>query len=92
MAAATTDIKERRKIMNEFRNPEEYKSIGISGELSASEALYGFMAWLTSRADPATFSRKHEAAIAAELVDAFCCSNHLSSPRYGWTDRLNYPE
>jgi len=46
-----------------------------------SEALYVFAAWLTCREKPVTPSRKHEAGIAAVLVDEFCIANSLEDPR-----------
>lgn len=54
------------------------------GELSASEALFSFAAWLTYFDNPVTFSRRHNAALAAELVGNFCKANNLSDPRDGW--------
>lgn len=53
-------------------------------KLSASEALFGFMGWLTSLETPVTFSGHHEASIGAELVDEYCKANGLAEPREGW--------
>jgi hypothetical protein len=61
--------------------------------LSPSEAVYGFAGWLTCRADPVTFGSTHDAALPAELVDAFCKSQGLEPPRQQWADGLKpYPE
>lgn len=60
--------------------------------LTASEALYGFAGWLTSREEPVVFSCRHDAAIAAELVDEYCRANELAEPRPWWADRLRYPK
>ena len=60
--------------------------------LSASEALFGFMAWLTTREEPVTFSSQHDASKAAELVGLFCKANGLEDPREGWTGLLKFPE
>lgn len=60
-------------------------------KLSASEAVYGFVSWLTTRDTPVTFSCKHDAAIAADLIDEFCKRNQLDEPRENWTDRLVPP-
>ena len=49
-------------------------------ELSASEALYAFAAWLTSRKEAITFSSKHSAAPVAELVNTFIKTNNLPDP------------
>lgn len=56
--------------------------------LSASEALYGFVGWLTSRSEPVTMSDKDNAACAVDLVDEFCKANNLPEPRDGWSDLL----
>lgn len=61
------------------------------GGLLASEALFGFAAWLTSLESPVTFSGQHNAGAAAELVDMFCKANNLSMPRDGWHHRLIHP-
>jgi len=60
-------------------------------EMTGSEALYGFMGWLTSRDNVETFSAKHDAVPAVELVSEFCKVNNLSKPRENWTDRLTHP-
>lgn len=60
-------------------------------QLSASEALYGFMGWLTCLDKPVKFSSRHEAGIAAELVDEFCKANNLESPLAGFSGRFVYP-
>lgn len=59
--------------------------------LSPSEALYGFMGWLTSRHEPVTFSAGDDAAMAADLVHAFCTENGLPEPSVGWEKQLNMP-
>jgi hypothetical protein len=60
--------------------------------LSPSEAVYGFAGWLTCRDEPVIFGSRHNAAIAAELVDAFCKSQNLEPPREQWADSLQpYP-
>lgn len=60
-------------------------------KLSASEALFGFAAWLTSREKPVTLSAHHDAGIAAALAAEFCEINHLEEPRENWTDFLIMP-
>ena len=61
-------------------------------EITAAEALYGFMGWLTSRETVTPeLSAKHNAAIAAELVDKFCKANELRDPRDGWEKTLKHP-
>lgn len=60
-------------------------------KLSASEALFGFMGWLTSLETPVTFSGHHEASIGAQLVDEYCKANNLAEPREGWHLNLVQP-
>ena len=60
-------------------------------EMTASEALFGFMAWLTTREAVETFSAKHNVAPAADLMETFCKTNNLVAPREDWTDRLTHP-
>ena len=60
-------------------------------KLSASEALFGFMGWLTSLETPVTFSGHHEAGIGAQLVGEYCKANGLAEPREGWYLNLVQP-
>lgn len=62
-----------------------------NGELLASEALYGFAGWLTSRRDRAIASATDDAAPIAELVGEFVKANNLSEPRQNWALRLKHP-
>lgn len=50
--------------------------------ITPSEALYGFMAWLTTRDEPVTLSAKHDASIAARLIDSWLKANKLPNPRH----------
>jgi len=61
-------------------------------KMIASEALYGFAGWLTSR-DEVTekMSSGHDASQAAKLVGEFCKENRLSDPRDGWENNLIHP-
>jgi len=60
-------------------------------ELSASEALFGFVGWLTARDKQVVFSGRDHAAPAVELVAEFCKANGLAEPREDWTTRLTMP-
>ena len=62
------------------------------GKLSASEAVYGFAAYLTCRDSPITASAKHDAAPMADLVAAFIQSNKLDDPRDNFADNLTHPK
>jgi hypothetical protein len=60
--------------------------------LSASEAVYGLLAWLTCRDEVVTFSARHDAAIAAELAKQFCEENNLADPKDDYHTRLIHPK
>jgi hypothetical protein len=60
-------------------------------QLSASEALFGFMAWLTSLEKPVIFSARDEAGLAVQLVEEFIRANDLEKPREGWAERFEFP-
>ena len=51
--------------------------------VSASEAVYGFAAWLTTSDKPVTFSSKHDAGKIAKLVDDYCKAQGFEDPREG---------
>ena len=61
-------------------------------ELTASEALYGFVGWLTTRMETTKMGAEHDAAGIADLVKTFCDANDLSDPGEGWEQRLVHPE
>jgi hypothetical protein len=58
-----------------------------------SEALFGFMGWLTARYPVAgPFSAQHDATQAADLVAEFCKSQGWESPRDAFPKMLkDYP-
>ena len=60
--------------------------------MTASESVYGFAAWLTTRDEAVTLGAKHDAAIAAELVKEWCDTNGLPEPRDGvYPDNIVMP-
>ena len=63
----------------------------MTDNLTASEAVYGFAAWLTTREDRVTLSSSDDAAPAAQLVGQFCKENGLEDPRDGWVNNLIHP-
>ena len=73
-----------------FPQPEPVP-VTLTGELSASEALFGFVGWLTGRENPITLSCRHDAAGPADLVKAFCEVNKLPEPRDDWHKALVHP-
>jgi hypothetical protein len=60
----------------------------LNQQLRPSEALFGFMSWLTIRQEEVTFSRHHEASIAVELLKKFIDVQKLSNPRENYTKYL----
>tara|TARA_R110002096_G_scaffold384121_1_gene578071 strand:+ start:273 stop:674 length:402 start_codon:yes stop_codon:yes gene_type:complete len=65
----------------------------VPNEMSGSEAIFGFMAWLTSR-DEITpeLGASRDAGVAAQLIEEFCNTNNLSEPKENWTDNLTHPK
>lgn len=61
--------------------------------LEGVEILYGFVAWLTTKHTPVTFSDKHNAGEAVDLIARFCEANNLrNSCRENYADYLTHPE
>ncbi len=57
-----------------------------------SEALYGFAAWLTTRAGTLKVGAEHDASPMATLVDRFCTGQGFAEPRDAFPKMLNsYP-
>ena len=61
-------------------------------ELTGSEAIYGFCAWLSGREEKTIFSSKSNCTPIADLIKEFCETNNLIDPRDNWTDNLIHPE
>lgn len=62
-------------------------------KITASEALYGFIGWLTCRMEAVTLSAVHDAAIAADLVKQWCEVNDIPPPRDGiYPGNITQPE
>ena len=75
--------KQEQAVYNIFRKHKE---------LSASEAVYGFAAWLTCKEKPVVFGSSHDCACIADLVKEFCDANSLADPRDAfWPTNLIYP-
>lgn len=60
--------------------------------LNSSEAVLGFLAWLTCRESEVTFSSKHNASIAVELFEKFQKANNLPEIRADYHKVLNHPK
>jgi len=63
----------------------------MSEKLSASEALYGFAAWLSCRDKKIAIGASCNAAPLADLVKEFCEANELDEPANGWEKNLTHP-
>jgi hypothetical protein len=61
-------------------------------KLIASEALYGFCGWLTSRKEKTVMSSTDEVGVIADLVAEFCATNDLQFPRGDWESNLKHPK
>jgi hypothetical protein len=62
-------------------------------EISASEAVYGFAAWLTTRMEAITIGAKHTCGEVADLVAQWCKENNLSAPREGvFPKNIHHPK
>lgn len=62
----------------------------MKDKLIASEALFGFCGWLTSREEVTRMSAKDECGSIACLVQEFCDENQLKDPRDGWENNLTH--
>lgn len=61
--------------------------------ITATEALYGFMGWLTGRDATLVVGASHGAAEPAELVGAFLEANSIKEAvPEDWPERLVYPK
>ena len=70
---------------------EQVKVEPESDTLSASEAVYGFLGWLTTREESVTFSSKDNASIATDLAKEFIKANNLNKPQNDWHIHLIHP-
>ena len=59
--------------------------------LSGSEALFGFMAWLTINGEQYRIGPTEDCAVWPALIDEFCKTNHLHEPREQWDTLLTHP-
>jgi hypothetical protein len=71
-------------IMAGYDEADRRARASAAQSLSASESLWGFVGWLTSRREPITLSATHNAAMVVQLVRAFCQRHELPEPREEW--------
>lgn len=63
----------------------------MSDKLSGSEALYGFVGWLTTREEVTVMGSSEDCAPIVGLIDLFCEVNKLDDPKDGWENNLIHP-
>jgi len=63
----------------------------MSDKLIASEALFGFAAWLTTREETTKMGASEDCAPIVGLISQFCEENNLPDPRDGWENNLVHP-
>ncbi len=64
----------------------------MPNHLSPAEAVYGLLAWLTTREEQTTLSAHHDSAPAAEIAKQFCEANDLGEPGPTWPTALIHPQ
>ena len=60
--------------------------------LTASEAIYGFCGWLTSRKEQTVMSCTDDAGVVAERINEFCLANKLIEPKGDWNKSIIFPQ
>lgn len=63
----------------------------MSDELTASEAVYGLLGWLTTRDEVIELGSSKLASPAADAAAQLCKENGLDDPRDGWENNLIHP-
>lgn len=64
----------------------------VDNQLSGSEAVFGFVAWLSTQSYVPAIGKHHDCAIWANLIKLFCAENGLDEPREKWEENLIHPE
>lgn len=78
------------KILNE-KDAAKQEAIA-KPKLTASEAIYGFTAWLTTRKEKTVMSAAHECSCCVDLIRTFIKANNLADPHENWADKLVHPK
>jgi len=78
--------------MSDEPNPtSEMMATPEADSLSASEALYGFCAWLSGREGTLSVGAFHPLCALATLAGEFWYANNFAPTREGWDKRVRYP-
>lgn len=56
--------------------------------MNEKETLLAFLGWLTTRDEPVTFSARHDASVAVELIREFCEVQGFDEVRDGWVKQI----
>jgi len=59
--------------------------------LSASEAVYGVLAWLSAQPQSIQIGAGCDCGMLASAANAFCVANSLPEPRDNWAADLKHP-
>ncbi len=63
----------------------------MNEEPRASEAIFAFCSWLTTRSKPVAMGANHDCAPVAELIGEFIKHNDWRSPRPDYTQLFFMP-
>ena len=66
----------------------KFHDLCVDDTLNATEALYAFCGWLTTRKEPLTMSSATEATSAVECISQFLGCYNLTDVRDGWENTL----
>lgn len=60
-------------------------------KLSGSEAIYGFVSWLSTRKEEIKIGSHNVVPPLPELIQLFCDTNNLDKPQERWVKNLTHP-
>lgn len=63
----------------------------MTDSITASEALYGFTAWLSCRKENITLGQSQNPIVIPPLIAAYCKANDLNAPRNNYAEHLIIP-
>lgn len=62
-----------------------------TNDMTNSEAVYGVLAWLTTRERAIRLGAHHDCGQAADVAKKFCLANGLDDPRPNYSEHLVMP-
>lgn len=60
--------------------------------MNSTEAIFGFIGWLSCRKGMIKIGAKYDCDEIAQLIGEFVEMNNLPKPRDDWSDNLTHPE